>query len=93
MRRLFSHSSLDPYQQQTWVKYIEYLYLVVFKYFFEYLYLYLYFDTWIIKYFVFVFKYILKVFEIHEILHKYIKTGQVLKQRTVSYKLKLRRTS
>ncbi len=27
------------YLYQTWVKYIEYLYLVVFKYFFEYLYL------------------------------------------------------
>ena len=54
---------------QAWVKYIEYLYLVVFKYFFQYLYLYLNVSNR--KYFVFVFKYIPIVFETTKIHSKY----------------------
>ena len=42
---------------QAWVKYIEYLYLVVFKSFFQYLYLYLHLSVSSRKNFVFVFKY------------------------------------
>ena len=56
---------------QAWVKYIEYLYLVVFKYFFQYLYLYLYLNVSSRKYFVFVFKYIPIVFETTKIHSKY----------------------
>ena len=54
---------------QAWVKYVEYLYLVVFKYFFQYLYLYLNVSSR--KYFVFVFKYIPIVFETTKIHSKY----------------------
>ena len=54
--------------RQAWVKYIEYLYLVVFKYFFQYLYLYLNVSNR--KYFVFVFKYIPIVFETTKIHSK-----------------------
>ena len=63
--------SLTDHTDQAWVKYIEYLYLVVFKYFFQYLYLYLYLNVSSRKYFVSVFKYIPIVFETTKIHSKY----------------------
>ena len=56
---------------QAWVKYIEYLYLVVFNTFFRYLYLYLHSSVSSRKNIVFVFKYIPIVFETTKIHSKY----------------------